>query len=119
MSHPVDIHVGKQIRQRRWLIGMSQENLAKAIGVRFQQIQKYEKGTNRVSSSRLWQISETLGVPISYFFKGLEKPAGVDKLSEPQDFLSNKEAIDLVRAYYRLPRTQRRQLFKLAEVLAT
>lgn len=119
MPHPVDIHVGKQIRQRRWLIGMSQENLAHAIGVRFQQIQKYEKGTNRVSSSRLWQIAETLGVSISYFFKGLGHPTGVDKLSEPQDFLSNKEAIDLVRAYYRLPEAHRRQLLKLAKVLAT
>ena len=68
MKHPVDVHVGKRIRHRRWLVGMTQQNLAEKVGIKFQQIQKYETGMNRVSASRLWDISDVLGVEISFFF---------------------------------------------------
>ncbi|MEL6171602.1 MAG: helix-turn-helix transcriptional regulator, partial [Pseudomonadota bacterium] len=67
MPHVVDVHVGKRIRQRRWLIGMTQQKLAELVGIKFQQIQKYETGANRVSASRLWDIAEAMGVPISFF----------------------------------------------------
>ena len=73
MAHPVDVHVGKRIRRRRWLVGMTQQQLAQDVGIKFQQIQKYETGANRVSASRLWDISETLEVPVSFFFEGLER----------------------------------------------
>ena len=71
MAHLVDVHVGKRIRQRRWLVGMTQQKLAEAVGIKFQQIQKYETGMNRVSASRLWDIAEALSVPVSFFFEGL------------------------------------------------
>ena len=74
---PVDVHVGARVRTRRLLIGMNQETLAKALGLTFQQVQKYEGGANRVSASRLSQIADVLGVPISYFFSDLE-PDGAD-----------------------------------------
>ncbi len=73
--HPVDIHVGARIRLRRTLLGMSQEKLGDAVGLTFQQIQKYEKGTNRVSASRLYQFGQTLNVPVSFFFDGLDSPS--------------------------------------------
>ena len=72
MTHPVDKHVGTKIRQRRWLVGMTQQQLAAEVGIKFQQIQKYETGANRVSASRLWDIAGTLDVQISFFFEGLE-----------------------------------------------
>jgi transcriptional regulator with XRE-family HTH domain len=72
MPHPVDLHVGQRIRQRRCAIGMSQKYLAQAVGIKFQQIQKYETGKNRVSSSRLWEIAMIMDVTISFFFEGLE-----------------------------------------------
>ncbi len=71
MPHPVDIHVGRVIRRRRREIGMTQQGLAEQIGIKFQQVQKYETGANRVSASRLWQISRALDVPVAYFFDGL------------------------------------------------
>ena len=74
-SHPVDVHVGTRMRQRRTLLGMSQEKLGKAVGLTFQQIQKYERGANRMGSSRLYEFARVLDVPISYFFD--EMPAGV------------------------------------------
>ena len=72
MPHPVDLHVGQRIRQRRCAIRMSQKHLAQAVGIKFQQIQKYETGKNRVSSSRLWEIAMIMDVTISFFFEGLE-----------------------------------------------
>ena len=71
MKHPVDVHVGKRIRHRRWMVGMTQQQLADKVGIKFQQIQKYETGMNRVSASRLWDIADALGVAISFFFEGL------------------------------------------------
>jgi transcriptional regulator with XRE-family HTH domain len=72
MKHPVDLHVGQRVRQRRWLLGMTQEQLAEKVGIKFQQIQKYETGANRISSSRLWDISEVMDVPVNFFFDGLD-----------------------------------------------
>ena len=76
MTHLVDIHVGQRVRQRRWLLGMTQQQLAEQVGIKFQQIQKYETGSNRVSSSRLWDISEVMEVPVSFFFEGLAEVDG-------------------------------------------
>ena len=73
MKHPVDAHVGKRIRHRRWMVGMTQQQLADKVGIKFQQIQKYETGMNRVSASRLWDIAETLGVNIGFFFEGIDE----------------------------------------------
>lgn len=115
MKHPVDVHVGKRIRHRRWMVGMTQQQLADSVGIKFQQIQKYETGMNRVSASRLWDIARTLGVAIGFFFEGLEND---DKAVLETDLLANKEAMDLVRAYYAIPEAQRKRLFDLAQVLS-
>ena len=72
MKHPVDVHVGKRVRHRRWMVGMTQQQLGEAVGIKFQQIQKYETGMNRVSASRLWDIATVMSVPISFFFEGLD-----------------------------------------------
>jgi len=122
MAHVVDIHVGKRIRQRRWLVGMTQQKLAEAVGIKFQQIQKYETGANRVSASRLWDIADALDVDVAFFFDGLREE--VNEASEtdappvPTDMMGDKEAMDLVRSYYAIPENQRRRLFELARVLS-
>ena len=117
MKHPVDAHVGKRIRHRRWMVGMTQQQLADRVGIKFQQIQKYETGMNRVSASRLWDIAETLGVHIGFFFEGLdEKREAVAQVEG--DMLADKEALELVRSYYAIPEAQRRRLFDLARVLS-
>lgn len=119
MKHPVDVHVGKRIRHRRWMVGMTQQQLAERVGIKFQQIQKYETGMNRVSASRLWDISEALGAPVSFFFEGLADGAtGGQSGAVPGDILADKEALELVRSYYAIPETQRRRLFELARVLS-
>ena len=119
MKHPVDVHVGKRIRHRRWMVGMTQQQLAGQVGIKFQQIQKYETGMNRVSASRLWDISESLEVPVSFFFEGLERKDGLTSdTGVPADLLSDKEALELVRSYYAIPENQRRRLFELARVLS-
>ena len=121
MAHLVDVHVGKRIRQRRWLIGMTQQKLADMVGIKFQQIQKYETGANRVSASRLWDIGEAMGVPVAFFFEGLQgnETLGAEGRGDvPTDMLSDKEAMDLVRTYYAIPENQRRRLFELARVLS-
>ncbi|WP_308124552.1 helix-turn-helix domain-containing protein [Maritalea mobilis] len=124
MKHPVDVHVGKRVRHRRWMVGMTQQQLAEKVGIKFQQIQKYETGMNRVSASRLWDIAEALSVPVSYFFEGMdsvdvvspETASGASNL--PSDILADKEALELVRSYYAIPENQRRRLFELARVLS-
>ena len=120
MKHPVDVHVGKRIRHRRWLVGMTQQQLAERVGIKFQQIQKYETGMNRVSASRLWDIATALSISVSFFFEGLdEAEASVAYESDaPNDILKDKEALELVRSYYAIPETQRRRLFELARVLS-
>lgn len=116
MKHPVDAHVGKRIRHRRWMVGMTQQQLADRVGIKFQQIQKYETGMNRVSASRLWDIATALGVAISFFFEGID--AARDGAAVDDDLLADKEALDLVRSYYAIPEAQRRRLFDLARVLS-
>ena len=120
MPHPVDVHVGKRIRHRRWLVGMTQQQLAESVGIKFQQIQKYETGANRVSASRLWDITDALDVEVSFFFEGLDKESEErdEGNSVPSDLLGDKEALDLVRSYYAIPENQRRRLFDLARVLS-
>lgn len=120
MAHIVDVHVGKRIRQRRWLVGMTQQKLAECVGIKFQQIQKYETGSNRVSASRLWDIADALEVDVSFFFEGLKSGEQDDKdfASVPADMMGDKEAMELVRSYYAIPENQRRRLFELARVLS-
>jgi len=120
MKHPVDVHVGKRVRHRRWMVGMTQQQLAGKVGIKFQQIQKYETGMNRISASRLWDIGEALDVPVSFFFEGLspaeESNAGVDAV--PNDILADKEALELIRSYYQIPEGQRRRFFELARAIS-
>ena len=130
MKHPVDVHVGKRIRHRRWTLGTTQQQLADHVGIKFQQIQKYETGANRVSASRLWDIASALGVPVSYFFEDMERADTSDRLPAdapesgprrsdmPSDLLSDREALELLRSYYAIPEAQRRRLFDLARVLS-
>ena len=120
MKHPVDVHVGKRIRHRRWMVGMTQQQLAEHVGIKFQQIQKYETGMNRVSASRLWDIADALEVPVSFFFEGLDEKAASERSDSklPGDIMEDKEALQLVRSYYAIPENQRRRLFELARVLS-
>lgn len=97
------------------MIGVTQQQLADRVGIKFQQIQKYETGMNRVSASRLWDIAHALDVPVNFFFEGLHEISTGDVEG---DILADKEALQLVRAYYSIPETQRRQIFELARVLS-
>ena len=99
---------------------MTQQQLAEHVGIKFQQIQKYETGANSVSASRLWDIASTLDVSINFFFDGLqaEKVVKIQSDAMPSDLMGDKEALDLVRSYYAIPENQRRRLFDLARVLS-
>ena len=114
---PIDVHVGSRIRLRRTLLGMSQERLGEALGLTFQQVQKYERGVNRVGASRLFDLSRVLDVPISFFFDDLpeslatsyggnagRRGAGFSELQDgfADDALNRRETLELVRAYYRI-----------------
>ncbi|TRD23597.1 helix-turn-helix domain-containing protein [Palleronia caenipelagi] len=116
MTHPVDVHVGSRVRQRRWMTGMTQQQLAEKVGIKFQQIQKYETGMNRISASRLWDIAAALDVPVAFFFEGLDDKQG--DAEETKDIFAEREALELVRSYYAIPEAQRRRLFDLAKVLS-
>lgn len=119
MKHPVDVHVGKRIRHRRWMNGTTQQQLAEKVGIKFQQIQKYETGMNRVSASRLWDIAAALGVPIAFFFEGIDAATAAEGSADmPGDILADREALELLRSYYSIPENQRRRLFDLARVLS-
>jgi transcriptional regulator with XRE-family HTH domain len=131
---PIDVHVGGRIRLRRTLLGMSQERLGEALGLTFQQIQKYERGVNRVGASRLFDLSRVLDVPISFFFDDMPEPlareyggAAVRRavgFAEPQesfedDALHRRETLELVRAYYRITdQGVRKRVFDLIKSLA-
>ena len=136
---PVDIHVGARLRMRRNLVGFSQEQLGKSLGLTFQQIQKYERGINRMGSSRLFQISKILSVPVAYFFEDmpsmpvasavtgfaeggqspLENAPTSGAGGEDYDILSRRETLDLVRAYYRIQDVkQRRRVYELIRSMA-
>ena len=120
MTNDIDLHVGKRLRRRRRLLGMTQQVLAEEVGIRFQQIQKYECGANRVSASRLFELSEALSVPVQYFYEGLgEQDAsgrGGPEFLAP-DVLSKKETMDLVRAYYAISEEPRRHVLDLVKSL--
>jgi transcriptional regulator with XRE-family HTH domain len=103
------------------MAGVTQQQLAESVGIKFQQIQKYEAGANRVSASRLWDISRVLSVDVGFFFEGLvphKKTKAVEKNAVEGDLLTDREALELVRSYYAIPENQRRQLFELARVLS-
>ena len=125
--HPVDVHVGSRIRMRRTLLGFSQEKLGDALALTFQQVQKYERGANRVGSSRLFEISRILDVPVSCFFDEMSSEvsaAGAVSSTEigvtaQQDPFAKRETLELVRAYYRItePRVRKR-IFELMKSIA-
>ncbi|AWU93716.1 helix-turn-helix domain-containing protein [Azospirillum ramasamyi] len=108
--NPIDIHVGARLRLRRTLLGLSQEKLGEAVGITFQQLQKYERGSNRISASRLYNLSQVLGVPVSYFFDDMPTPDQIaaevpaESAGETDEFesLARRETLELVRAYYRI-----------------
>lgn len=118
MPHTVDVHVGQRMRRRRLALGMTMQLIADRIGVKFQQIQKYESGANRVSASRLWEIAAVLDVPVSYFFHGLTED-GSPKDWELPDIFDDRETLELLFAYHSIPDTQRRHLFDLARALGS
>ena len=118
MTNDIDLHVGKRLRRRRRLLGLTQHQLAESVGIRFQQIQKYECGANRVSASRLFELAESLDVPVQYFYEGLSQRDEADtETSLSADILSQKETMDLIRAYYRLGERPRKRLLELAKSL--
>jgi transcriptional regulator with XRE-family HTH domain len=110
----IDVHIGRRLRRRRRLMGLTQQELAGSCGVRFQQIQKYECGANRISAARLWRLSEALQVPVNYFYDGLSAPAQAE---DGVEVFARKETLDLVRAYYQLDERPRRRLLDLARSL--
>ncbi len=117
---PIDVHVGGRLRGRRTLMGMSQMKLGEAVELTFQQVQKYEKGTNRMGSSRLYQFSRILDVPVSYFFEELSPdesaPMGDELEKNP---LHKRETLEFVRAYYRIAdETARKRVFELTKAIA-
>ncbi|HSV02545.1 MAG TPA: helix-turn-helix transcriptional regulator [Phenylobacterium sp.] len=118
MADDIDMHLGRRLRRRRRLLGLTQQELARACGVRFQQIQKYECAANRMSAARLWQLSEALEVPVAYFFEGLSEIRAQSRMREDGgEVFSRKETRDLVRAYYQLGERPRRRLLDLAKSL--
>lgn len=126
--NPVDVHVGSRVRLRRTMEKMSQEKLGEALGVTFQQIQKYEKGTNRIGASRMQQIAETLKVPVSFFFedapggdghKGVSGMAEGDSSTYVVDFLSSAEGIELNRAFVKISNPAiRKKIIDMVRTLA-
>lgn len=109
-SHPVDIHVGKRLRLRRKTLGLSQADLGRQVGVTFQQIQKYERGTNRMGASRLWEFAQALQIPINYFFDSYRKEEDNTKHNFLEsNLLESREAQLLVCAYYEIPNQKLRK----------
>ena len=123
--NPIDRHVGSRVRMRRMIVGMSQEKLGEALGLTFQQVQKYEKGTNRIGASRLQQIAKVLGVPIEFFFEGAPHVSSQGVVSSDvapgyvADFLSTSEGVQLTRAFVRITDPKvRRRLISLVKAMA-
>ena len=135
-SHPVDAHVGTRMRQRRTLLGMSQTRLGDAVGLTFQQVQKYERGANRVGSSRLFEFAKALDVPVSYFFDEMpgnvlagrpmaarvKKGGGFGEAGTPfaveKDPLIKRETLQLVRAYYKIREPSvRKRIYELVKTM--
>ncbi|MBP2157540.1 MULTISPECIES: helix-turn-helix domain-containing protein [Asticcacaulis] len=119
MATDIDLHLGKRLRRRRRLLGLTQQQLALAVGIRFQQIQKYECGANRISAARLFQLAKALETPINYFYDGLtdDKTEVAAVQNEGIEVFSRKETLDLIQAYYRLSERPRRRLLDLAKSL--
>jgi transcriptional regulator with XRE-family HTH domain len=128
-SNQVDAHVGTRVRMRRTLLGYSQEKLGDALGLTFQQVQKYERGANRIGASRLWHLSRILDVPVAFFFEDMEEPqAGTPQgiaigLAEGADTfdhdpMAKRETLELVRSYYKISDPKvRRRVFELVKAL--
>ncbi len=135
--NPIDVHVGKRVRLRRTLLGMSQEKLGELLGLTFQQVQKYERGMNRVSASRLWDISKVLEAPIGFFYEDMDKvvanqsPRMFNTAENAQtilredeeecltDPMQKQETIELVKAYYKIPnRKAAKHLFDMIVALS-
>ena len=127
-ANSIDEHVGLQLRQRRALLGLSQERLAEQVGITFQQIQKYENGANRVSASRLYEFSKVLEIPVTFFFENYgsneNKLLGFAEGEQagfegPDDVMKRKETIELIRVYYSIGNPKlRKDLFKLVKSMA-
>jgi transcriptional regulator with XRE-family HTH domain len=128
MAAEIDLHLGRRLRRRRRLLGLTQQQLGDRVGIRFQQIQKYECGANRISAARLWELAEALQAPISYFYDGAgggpearqpqpqQLALGADPLGDGA--LKGEETLDLIRTYSRLGEHPRRRLLDLARSLA-
>jgi transcriptional regulator with XRE-family HTH domain len=133
-SHNVDVHVGTRMRQRRTLLGMSQEKVGKAVGLTFQQIQKYERGSNRIGSSRLYEFAKVLDVPVSYFFDEMPSNALSGRpmsgrgskdfgeagtpFEQEKDPLIKRETLELVRAYYKIREGRvRKRIFEMVKAV--
>jgi transcriptional regulator with XRE-family HTH domain len=122
--NPIDIHVGSRVRLRRLLLGMSQEKLGDELGVTFQQVQKYERGANRIGASRLYRVSKVLQVPVGFFFEGLEGSpvtgfAEGDQTPLIDDFINSPEGVALAAAFARIREPSvRRKLLELARTLS-
>jgi transcriptional regulator with XRE-family HTH domain len=124
--NPIDKHVGSRVRMRRMMLSMSQEKLGDALGLTFQQVQKYEKGTNRIGASRLQQISNTLQVPVAFFFEGAPnlqgEPDGMREAPSPayvSDFLATSDGLALTKAFTRIKKPKmRRRIVDLVEAIA-
>ncbi len=126
---PVDVHVGRRVRMRRTLLGMSQTTLGETIGLTFQQVQKYERGMNRISASRLFDLSRVLDVPLEYFFDDMPPEVaassptqGGGKAKKPPGYeldpMAKRETLELVRAYYKITDPQvRKRLFEMTKTL--
>jgi len=123
--NPVDLHVGARVRMRRKFLGMSQEGLAETIDLTFQQVQKYERGSNRISASKLWEIARALKAPVAYFFEGYGENESVEGFSESESeqfvhgFLMTTEGIELAEAFPRIKNAKyRRRILELVRALA-
>jgi transcriptional regulator with XRE-family HTH domain len=123
--HPVDVHVGHRLRQRRVAVGLTQDRLARAVGITFQQVQKYERGTNRIVASRLFELARVLEVPVQYFFDGLEglpdgeSAAARAEFADLPDVMGERETLMLVRAYHQIGDSRvRRRVVDLVKSLS-
>jgi transcriptional regulator with XRE-family HTH domain len=122
--HPVDVHVGERVKERRLELGMSQDKLATELGLTFQQVQKYERAANRISASRLYRMGRVLGVDVPYFFEGYRSAASFGFAEPPlESFQSNQldrpEAIEILEAFAGLDPARRRGMLELARMLAS
>jgi transcriptional regulator with XRE-family HTH domain len=118
MADDIDLHLGRRLRRRRRLLGLTQQQLAVQVGIRFQQIQKYECGANRISAARLWQLADALETPVAYFYDGLDEALdGATSPPKGAEVFSRKETLDLIQAFYQLDERPRRRLLDLAKSL--